>query len=206
MIIFGTTSTRKLLSSGRFHCPQCDAETPYEKRRAKRWGHLYWIPIVPMEEMPPYVECQKCRATFVDRVLDRQRAAHEARTEFERAASVLLGKMALADGSIADEEIVTIRAVLKKLTGREIEAETVAALIAEARNDTRAVEEIASSLTATLNSNGVELVVRACLMVAAADGHVDKTETEMLSRVARGLGMSSAHFRGVVDEVYGTVH
>ena len=70
MIIFGTTSTRKLLGSGQFRCPQCDAQTRYEKRRAKRWGHLYWIPILPMDEFPPYVECMKCKGTFIDRVLE----------------------------------------------------------------------------------------------------------------------------------------
>ena len=52
MIIFGTKATRKLLDKGSFDCPQCNQTTNFEKRRARKWFHLYFIPIIPLETFP----------------------------------------------------------------------------------------------------------------------------------------------------------
>lgn len=201
MIIFGTTSTRKLLEAGNFHCPHCDRQTSYEKRRAKQWGHLYWIPIIPMEEHPPYVECKVCKNTYIARVLDQNKDAERVRAEFERAAGLVMAKMVLADGKVDVSEKEEMRDILGRISGGSVEPEVVESLIAEARNDNRPVEEIAAAFGNSLNPRGVEQVVRAILFIAIADGDLAREESELLSRIASALGMSKAHFRGVLDEV-----
>jgi len=50
MIIWGTYVTKKIVSTGQFYCPRCANHRSYKLRRPKKWGHLYWIPIIPMEE------------------------------------------------------------------------------------------------------------------------------------------------------------
>lgn len=62
-IIFGTTSRASTIDSGRFFCPQCQSKQPYELKEVTRYGHLYFIPLLPLYKASEYVECEKCRGT-----------------------------------------------------------------------------------------------------------------------------------------------
>ncbi len=70
MIIFGTRPKTKTVGSGRFYCPQCRAERLYERKEAKPYFTLYFIPIFPIGRGGEYVECQTCGAAFEPGVLD----------------------------------------------------------------------------------------------------------------------------------------
>lgn len=200
MIIFGTTTTKKLLDKGEFGCPQCQEMTPYEKRRVKQWGHLYWIPLIPMQEMPPYVECKKCRNTYIERVLDQQ-PGETFQAEFERAAGLIMAKMALADGVIDESEIDTIKDVYSQITNSNVERDVVLKLIEAARTMPENANDIAQSFSSSLNADGQELVMKAILLVAFADGDFAEEEQKMVAEIGAELGMSKAHVKGVFAEM-----
>jgi hypothetical protein len=42
----------------------------YQVYDAKKWGHLYWIPILPMDELGSYVECSGCSGQYKAEVLE----------------------------------------------------------------------------------------------------------------------------------------
>ncbi len=201
MIIFGTKTTRKLLDKGQFSCPQCQAPSPFEKRRAKQWGHLYWIPIIPMKEMPPYVECQTCRNTYIERVLD-DAPGPDIAAEFERAASLIMAKMVLADGVVDASELSAMRNILAQVTGASVEPEAVDKIVAAAQSDKRSAGEIAAEFGSSLNSEGQELVLKAVLMIAAADGDFSSEEKDLAFQIGQAMGMSRAHMKGVYAEVF----
>lgn len=56
MTCFRTKTAKKLLYSSDFNCPQRQQTKTYEKPRAKNWFRLYFIPLIPLKEYPPYVE------------------------------------------------------------------------------------------------------------------------------------------------------
>lgn len=201
MIIFGTTTTKKLLDKGEFGCPQCQEMTPYEKRRVKQWGHLYWIPLIPMKEMPPYVECKKCRNTYIERVLDNQAPGGEFQAQFERASGLIMAKMALADGVIDDAEVDTMRDIYSNITGANVEREVILKLIETARGIEDDASEIARNFSSSLNADGQELVMKAILLVAFADGDFADEEQKMVAEIGAALGMSKAHIKGVFSEM-----
>jgi hypothetical protein len=69
LIIFGT---RKVVSSkqqGMFWCPRCASSQPFDHKRTRRFFTLYFIPLIPLDTVAEYVECQACRYTFEPSVL-----------------------------------------------------------------------------------------------------------------------------------------
>ncbi len=84
MIVFGTRNRSKTLDSGQFFCPRCQAQRRYDRKQARPYFALYFIPIFPVGEGREYIECQTCGAAFETRVLNAKRA---------KPASDLAGQM-----------------------------------------------------------------------------------------------------------------
>jgi tellurite resistance protein len=202
MIIFGTKSTRKLLDQGTFGCPQCQNESNFEKRRARSWFHLYFIPLIPMKTYPPYVECKACNATFVEGVLNNASASSDnIRAEFETASLAIMARMAWADGEIEPEEIDSIFNVVNSICAREFSREEVEAEIASAKDSLDDALAVSHRVGNMLNDEGKELIMSALFHVANSDGDFAKEEREMLLEIGAGLGLRPAHVKGLVAEL-----
>lgn len=70
MIIFGTSNKMKTTGSGQFFCPNCRTIRAYERKQAKRYFSIYFIPLIPMGDAGEFVECQTCRLTFRPEILE----------------------------------------------------------------------------------------------------------------------------------------
>ncbi|MGH1420176.1 MAG: TerB family tellurite resistance protein [Hyphomonas sp.] len=202
MIIFGTKATRKLLDQGSFTCPQCQNETAFEKRRAKSWFHLYWIPLIPLKTFPAYVECMGCKGTFVEGVLNAATgaASDTIRAEFETASLMILARMAWADGKIEQQEVETIFSTVNKLCARDFTREEVEAEIDAAETSLDDALSVATRVGNMLNDEGKEVILEAVFRVAAADGDFAKEEHSMLLEIGAGLGLRPAYVRGLLQE------
>ena len=203
MIIFGTKATRKLLDQGSFDCPQCRQTANFEKRRARKWFHLYFIPIIPLETFPPYVECKSCKGTFVEGVLNASTgAASDAiRAEFETAALAILVRMAWADGKIEPEEVDAIEHVVNLMCARDFARAEVEAEIETARDSLDDALSVATRAGNMLNDEGKEMIVNAVFHIAAADGVFSREEEDMILEIGAGLGLRPAHVRGLVRDL-----
>lgn len=69
LIIFGIRVIMTALGVGVFYCPRCAADAPYRRLRARRWFHIFFIPVIPLEHLGLHVECDHCHGTFVESVL-----------------------------------------------------------------------------------------------------------------------------------------
>lgn len=69
MIIFGTGNRSKTVDMGQFYCPHCETNRTYERKKAKRYFTLYFIPIIPIGDIGEFVECQTCHITYEPKVL-----------------------------------------------------------------------------------------------------------------------------------------
>lgn len=202
MFIFGTKSTRKLLDQGRFVCPQCKCENLFEKRRARSWFHLYFIPVIPLKMHPPYVECKGCKATFVEGVLNVETGANSdgIRAEFETASLMILARMAWADGKIQSEEIDTILKTVNALCVKEFSREEVEAEIDIAEKSHDDAVAVATRVGNLLNNDGKEVILEVVFQVAASDGELAKEERDMLLKIGAGLGLRPVHVRGLFQD------
>ncbi|WP_367890590.1 zinc-ribbon domain-containing protein [Sinomicrobium kalidii] len=69
MIIFGTRGISSTQTSGKFHCPQCNAQQSYKRKKVTKFFTLYFIPLIPLGKRGEYVECTTCKTTFYTGIL-----------------------------------------------------------------------------------------------------------------------------------------
>lgn len=201
MIIFGTKATRKLLDSGTFNCPQCQDTRNFEKRRAKQWFHLYFIPLIPLKEYPPYVECKSCNATFVEGVLNESADSDLIRAEFEIATLKILTRMAWADGVIEKEEEDAIFDIVNRICAKEFSRADVDAALLSAKDSPEDALAVATQVGNMLNDGGKEMIVQAVYLIAASDGDFAREEQDLLLEIGAGLGLRPAHVKGLLAEM-----
>jgi DnaJ-domain-containing protein 1 len=203
MIIFGTSGITYSKGQANFHCPQCGSEVPYKQKRVRRFFTLYFIPVIPLDLVAEYVECQHCRGTFQTAVLefDPDTQAVQFEAEFHHAVKRTMVLMMLADGVVDDGEIEVIRTVYEKLTAVELTDADVQHEIDAAQSDGAGIDAYLAQMAGFLNDQGKEMVVKGAFLVAAADGEFQEEEQQLLVQIGKTLQMSPAHLKGVIDSM-----
>jgi len=200
LIIFGTRGVTSEKTRGEFYCPQCSGRQLYVHKTCRRFFTLYFIPLIPLDLIGEYVECQLCTGTYRPEVLELDPEAdakrHEA--EFHKAMRRVLALISLADGHVDETEIATITAILGQLGKREVPRAEIDAELVQARASTVDVIQYCREMKGYLNDNGCELVVQAAVMVASADGHFDDAERAMVGKIAGALQVSRARLAELV--------
>jgi hypothetical protein len=103
VIIFGSRVRHKTIREGEFFCPKCQATRRYEYKQATRFFTLYFIPIVPIQRLGEFVECQTCGIAFEPAVLSlRGRPAAAPRPSEDLAALMNSVKPRLEKGYPVD--------------------------------------------------------------------------------------------------------
>ena len=64
MRVRGRRITSTTISSGRFHCPNEEANRPYQLREAREWFTLLSAPVKDLGVISEYVQCDSCGLTY----------------------------------------------------------------------------------------------------------------------------------------------
>ena len=202
MIIFGTRGVTLTGDKGAFHCPSCGAGIRYEQKIVKRFFTLYFIPLIPLETLGEYVECKGCQNTYKPEVLTYDPAAEAAkfRAACHEAILRVMVRMTAADGRIDPSEVEVVRGVYFRLTEQDLSAEEVASDAASTLGSAGTVATDVAAVAPMLNDRGREMVLRAAVMVANADGDISEAEWKAFAELGQALGMSVTHAKGVLHE------
>lgn len=200
-VIFGTRGVRSTQERGSFYCPQCQDKRSYEKKSVRRFFTLFFIPVIPLDQIGEYVECAGCAGTFKEAVLSYDPQAEQRRfeAEFQKAMKRLMIHMLLADGRVDDSELEAVSDIYERLSGQAVSPDEIGAEAMQLSASEADPLSIAVEFAPMLNNAGKELVVKAGLMVAGADGEVSEEEMALLAGIAESMDMSKAHFRGIVS-------
>lgn len=200
MIIWGTKCSPTTVQQGNFFCPICFDTQAYHQDRVRKLFTLYFIPLFPIENLAEYIECQNCKGTFSLEVLsyDPAESDHRFKAEFESAILHTLGMMLLADGKAEDSEIQAITEIYHSVTGLDLPREEVDAVVAEVIANPASPIVYLRNIAPQLNEHGKELVIKAVICLAGADGDFGEAEVETLQEIAGALEMSAAHLSGVI--------
>jgi tellurite resistance protein len=203
MIIFGTRGVTYSTDSGEFYCPTCRGQIPYKHKRVRRFFTLYFIPLIPLDLLGEYIECQQCDNAFEPEVLhlDMEAGEVEFEAQFHQAIKRIMVVMMMADGNVADQEVEVIQGIYNQLTGIDLSREAIGEEIIQAEADGRNIANTLADLTGHLNDNGKEMVVKAAFHVAAADGEFQEEEKELIVSIGQALEMSSAHVNGLISSL-----
>jgi hypothetical protein len=111
LILFGTKTRFKTLSTGQFYCPQCRARQTYALRLARDYFTLYFIPIFPIKTHGEVVTCQTCGTNFQKEVLAAsepansplERMTREARADLDSGTPIAFARQKLVNIGLARE-------------------------------------------------------------------------------------------------------
>lgn len=103
IIIFGSKVRYKTLATGQFYCPQCKTTRDYELRHARNWFSVYFIPIIPLNEVGQFVTCRTCGTNFPKEVLSMplpsntplDRLVREAQTDLDSGTPIEMARQKL---------------------------------------------------------------------------------------------------------------
>lgn len=202
MIIFGWRNVTLTGDKGSFHCPSCGAGTRYEQKKVRRFFTLYFVPLIPLQGVGEYVECSGCGTSYDPEVLsyDPMAAERRFRAAWQDAVLRVMVRMTAADGRIDDSEVETVQAIYHRLSGEELSPGEIASSAAATLGGSSDVASDVQAVASHLNEHGREMVMRAAVFVALADGDMAEEEWKALAALAKAMGMSPAHAKGVFSE------
>ena len=203
VIIFGTRGVTLTADSGTFNCPQCGGNAGYRHRRVRRFFTLYFIPVIPLDKLGEYIECDNCAGTFTEAVLSYDPHAENRMIEaaYHSAIKRVMVLMMMADGVIDDDEVEAIRGIYQAVAGRPMSESEVRDEIRQAESDGMSVAEYTANMVVVLNNNGKEFIIKAAHGVAMADGVMAPEERMLMDEIADALQLSKAHYRGLLTEL-----
>src|SRR6185312_16552116 len=186
MIIFGTRTRMSVVERGQFHCPRCGPGQRYERKHAKRWFTLYFIPVFPVGDLGQFVECGLCHGTFKMEVLSlRLPPAVDVNLEAELKRAMLralLGQVAAhAD---AAQTLATYRKLTSlPLTDQELARERTALAQVDA-------PAYFANFSKHLSPSQRERVLQSAIEGAQVSGTLSSHKMEELSRFGALLGLT----------------
>lgn len=68
-ILFGTRGITMTKQSGTFQCPNCGPVAPFSQKGIRRFFTLFFVPVIPLNQVATYIECHRCRSQFDVNVL-----------------------------------------------------------------------------------------------------------------------------------------
>ncbi len=203
-IIAGTIGKSYKAGFGTFYCSNCGVEREYTRYEVHRAATLFFVPVAKMGLLGEYVVCNHCDTGYEMSALDYDPEVEreEIIAIYEKALRRAMVMMMLIDGDIKEEEISAIQNVYKEIfeddefTEKEIEEE-----LAKCEAEPRTLIEYIEEITPYLTDNSRELMVESIYRISISDGDADENEMILLKHLAKLMGVSSSHLKGIIAEV-----
>lgn len=201
ILFFGWRIVFRSIGRGVFHCPHEAADRDYRLRSARRWFHLFWVPVVPLKHFGELVECEACENRFDLDVLKIPTASSIA-DSIARAMRLAVVEILRATSAVSTLQHNAAMAVLKRYLPTMNDMDLICDLSAL---DTSLLNDHLQHIAPVLSDLGKESIVSNAVWVAAADGSMNSTCKLVIEQIGGDLGMTPAHVRGVIDSVLETV-
>lgn len=195
-IVWGFRARYRTLSMGTFYCPHEGGDRSYHHQEARKWFTFFWIPIIPLSVLGEFVECASCGRTY-DEVVLTMPTTGMMMDNLANAMRHAVVSIIVADGVVDDDEKAVALDVMQEFSDTPyLEYDLDRDL--ETLNPTHLADEF-RKVAGMLNDHGKELLLGACLKIAAADGSIHPSERAELVTAGIALGMSAAHIKGVLS-------
>jgi len=194
LIIFGFRVLFRTIGDGTFHCPSCQFDRQFHRRSARRWFTLFFIPVIPLNEVGEVIECTTCKRVFNPQVLDLPTTA-------ETVESIGFARRALTAHmvDVSDNTTVARQAAVQVMRGSGMTDYGESQLdIDRQTSDWERVMAWAQHLGNQLSPAGAESMLTGAARVAAADGALTDAERTVLNDLGGRLGLTPLHIEGIL--------
>ncbi len=89
IVIWGTRGREVVVGGGSFHCPRCQAQREYVRKRAGTYFTLFFIPLFRIKDHGELLECATCHQKYELSVLERRPVAGPVISEMDRLRTTI---------------------------------------------------------------------------------------------------------------------
>ncbi len=127
--------------------------------------------------------------------------AHDAGAAFQALARCMTA-MAIADGKLDDEELVSICRIFEKLTGNKLDEGFVREIVAQMQRDGVTMSDELAVVKPILTDDLKLKLIRAAFLILAADGVADEKEERLMEEIRAGLGFPKPRFNAMKKKFF----
>jgi hypothetical protein len=197
LIIFGFRIRFRTTGTTAFFCPRCGGDRTGDRRVARRWFTIFWIPVIPLNQVGEVVECTTCHTRYEPQVADQPTTANLSEV-LGNAVRVLTAMVVRtgdpSDATMRATAVGDVRAVAADYDDTTLESDVAAV-------DPALAEQYVGPLAEGLQVAGKERLLGDLVRVALAGGTVTADQRRVIDLSGRGLGLTPAHVTGIVSSV-----
>jgi hypothetical protein len=182
---------------GALHCQRCGGDRQYRRCVGRRWFHVLYVPLIPLERVAEHVQCRSCRTRYRVEVLAiPTMAAMEEALPAGALAAVTTMLLAGDPASPAARNRAMDVLLAAGLTGYDDAALTVDLALSDGPGSDIAAP--LGRLAVQLTTPAPEWFLTDVVRVGLADGPLSDEEREAARLIASHLGMTAAQAHGVI--------
>jgi len=179
------------------HCYRCGGDRQYESCTARRWFHILFIPVIPLDRIAEHVQCRSCLTRYRIEVLSLPTSAQmEAALPTGALAAVTMMLQAGDQGSGAarGRAIEVVRAAGLAHYDEAALTTDLAAAGQPDRDGSAALRRLAEQLT----TPAPEWFLADAVRIGLADGPLSAAERRAACQIAACLGLTAAQAHDVI--------
>ena len=208
MILIGSMEWSSTVARGEFFCPKCNAAKPYQRKVARPFLTLYFVPVVPIGGLREFVLCRNCRERFDSSILLAGNAAEMLRdnsvtakpTSFEEELLRVIALIIVEDSQVTEAEIQMATRIYQRMTGRELSLPQLQKMCREASSIRVSAAVYLGIAGQNFSYDQKLLAVQAMFAVAGAEGVISPSRMQSLMDARHQLELDDVAFQTAIKD------
>ncbi|WP_108867695.1 TerB family tellurite resistance protein [Aquimarina aquimarini] len=210
-IIFGTRGLKHTVSESPVlsnSCPNCNNGN-LENKLYRRWFTLFFIPIIPLDVVDRFYECDSCKSAYnegIKTVLQRSQEEikenqKHAKLVFAKALVASMTHMSIIDGDFAKEEEREIMDAIEGFSEIKDDLMVIHQDVKENGNQNNQVFNFLNEARSQLSSEALINILAQAAVVLLADGSIEKEEEDLMKEYLIACGLPKDMYHTLIDKL-----
>lgn len=210
-IIFGTRALKHTIDNSEIlknSCPNCSNGNLVNKRY-RRWFTLFFIPVIPLNEIDRFYECDKCNSGYQNDIkkilqesqVDQSHKQEQAKSIFVSALIATMTHMALIDNDYAKEEEREIKDTINNFPEFKEHLMEIHESVKNQGNNDNYVFNLLNEARNLFPSEAMLNLLAQAAVILLADGTIEKEEEELMKEYLIACGLPKEFYQVLIDKL-----
>ncbi|MBT4837043.1 MAG: zinc ribbon domain-containing protein [Methylococcales bacterium] len=199
LILFGEQIIKKNLKQVEVYCPVCQKKTKYTLSRTREFFTLFFVPVIPMQEIEYLAECEQCKSSMPPDFI-----SNGCQTIFRAPyieSIVIVAAQILIDLGYYQNNIDIIHQVFEEMTGQSLDDDVLSAAIEELKNGSTGVLGSIKLKLKTINESGSLLIIQTTFKFYLGLGALNERERQIIYSIGLIFGYGYSTTEAIIDEM-----